>query len=350
MIRNTQVIPLARRSSPEAQSSLALREAVQRYLDHALLEGLSPETRAWRDKKLTPLVAFLEEHGVVLVSDLTLEHARDYIRWRQRQTQRYPDHPCRSPVEGALSPATIAGDAQAFKSLASWLQSEHYRPDNVFAGLKKPKVPKTLKRPFNADELERLIEAIGTATAAAIRLLAMFLLCLDTGIRVSELVTAELTNFDPVKGELYVRGKGARDRRVPVGQTARRAILRYVRDHRPPAANPKLDFVFLTAEGLPLSRDAVEKMFDRLEQKSGIKISPHMLRRTFAVRFLVNGGDAFSLAKILGHSSLEVTKIYVELANTEIQAKHARCSPVDGLECLQHRRGRPRKLAPALAN
>jgi integrase/recombinase XerD len=101
--------------------------------------------------------------------------------------------------------------------------------------------------------------------------------------------------------------------------------------------------VFFNADGYPITHGTVEKMFQRIRKVAGVaKFHPHACRHTFSVRYLMNGGDAFSLQRILGHTSLEMTRKYVNLASGDVKEKHRRFSPMDNLNFQVSKRGRPK--------
>jgi site-specific recombinase XerD len=143
---------------------------------------------------------------------------------------------------------------------------------------------------------------------------------------------------------MTIFGKGSKERKVPIGLQAKKALLDYIRKARPDPANQQDDdFVFLTADGFPITHTAVEKMFQRVKKVAAVpELHPHTCRHTFSVRYLVHGGDAFSLQRILGHTSLEMTRKYVNLASGDVREKHRRFSPMDNLGFRARRRGRPK--------
>ena len=160
------------------------------------------------------------------------------------------------------------------------------------------------------------------------------------------MLNLKVNDIDFAEGIFKVMGKGAKEREVPLGTTARRAIIRYIETARPRPLNVNTDTLFLTMDGSPITQQSVAQVLKRIAKRVRLKhLYPHLLRHTFAVRYLVNGGDAFSLQKILGHESLDMTRRYVELANTDIKKKHQQFSPVDNLNLSESRRGRPRRQA-----
>jgi len=132
-----------------------------------------------------------------------------------------------------------------------------------------------------------------------------------------------------------VWGKGSKERLVPIGAKVQKALWKYMARYRPEPITPRYDQVFLTRDGHPLTKDRLEAIVERYGKKAGItgvRISPHTFRHTMAVTFLRNGGDVFSLQRILGHSQLEVLRGYVNLAQSDISRVHRRNSPADNLE------------------
>jgi integrase/recombinase XerD len=172
------------------------------------------------------------------------------------------------------------------------------------------------------------------SSAESYRDSVIILILLDTGLRVSELINLKIDNVWLDEGLIKVLGKGNKERLVPIGKQIRKLLWRYINQYRPETARPNLDNLFLTRDGRPLTKnrvDSIMKRYGKIAELTGIRCSPHTLRHTFAINYLRNGGDVFSLQKILGHSSLEMTRRYCELANADIKKAHAIASPVDNL-------------------
>ena len=137
---------------------------------------------------------------------------------------------------------------------------------------------------------------------------------------------------------MKVLGKGDKERMVPIGRQVQRHLWRYITRCRPEPAIPDLDVVFLTREGRQLSKDRMDKIMARYGRTAGItgvRSSPHTLRHTAAVRFLRHGGDVFSLQRMLGHATLEMTRHYCQLADIDVKQAHLTASPVDNLGLKQ---------------
>jgi site-specific recombinase XerD len=143
------------------------------------------------------------------------------------------------------------------------------------------------------------------------------------------------------EGYLKVMGKGAKERIVPIGGLAQKALQRYVFHFRPEALRSDEDNLFLALDGKAVSGDAVRLIFARLAHKSGVKrFHAHLCRHTFATDYLINGGDVFSLQQILGHASLEMVRRYVTLASAQVRVQHRKFSPMDRMNLGRVKLGR----------
>jgi len=134
------------------------------------------------------------------------------------------------------------------------------------------------------------------------------------------------------EGLLKVTGKGRKERMVPIGCSAQRALHRYLFRYRPRPTHMGIDNVFLTSNGNALTENSMKLMFRRLAKRSGVaRLHAHLCRHTFATRFLVNGGEIFALQQILGHSMLEMVRHYVNLASSHIVMQYQKFSPLERL-------------------
>ena len=131
-------------------------------------------------------------------------------------------------------------------------------------------------------------------------------------------------------------GKGNKERVVPIGTVAQKALLRYIYHSRPESNN--VDYLFLTLDGYHLGINGLKLMLSRLAARSGVeRLHAHLCRHTFAVNYLLNGGDVFSLQQILGHSSLDMVRNYLTLTSSDIKNQHHRFSPMDRMNIRRSR-------------
>jgi integrase/recombinase XerD len=160
----------------------------------------------------------------------------------------------------------------------------------------------------------------------------MLLTFIDTGIRLSELIQLNLSDLNLRDSSLRIEhGKGDKERHVFMGRKLNRAMRMWINARGITIAQ---DALFISKNGERLEKRNIQRILHRLADKAGlkdVKVSPHRLRHTFAVEYIRNGGDPFSLQRILGHSSISTTTIYVHLAGAGLREAHAKASPVDRL-------------------
>jgi integrase/recombinase XerC/integrase/recombinase XerD len=221
-----------------------------------------------------------------------------------------------------LAPVSVAGYVRTLRVLGNWLAAEGLASASALRGLRRPRVPHKVIEPVADDVLRRLLAICSPRDRAIV------LLMIDTGLRVSEVAALRLGDLRP-DGTLKVQGKGSKERIVPVGATARTAIVRYIGQRGPGRPD---DALWLGRKG-EISARGLQHMVRRLKARLGVtgRLSPHSLRHTFARSYLVNGGDVFSLQRILGHTSLDMVKRYVALADVDLVTRHAGASPADRL-------------------
>lgn len=198
-----------------------------------------------------------------------------------------------------------------------------------------PKVPTKLINTFSHEEVSRLIHVCQGSSRNGLRNLSILLLLLDSGIRVSEAAAVGLENLSLTEGYIKITGaKGAKERVVPIGSLVQKSLWKYINRSRPQPLIQSVTRLFLNNRGLPLTKNGIQQMLRRYGRRAGlegVRCSPHTFRHTFAKNYLLNGGDIFSLQKILGHSSLASVRIYLNLFTADIKKQHQRFSPVDNL-------------------
>jgi integrase/recombinase XerC len=289
----------------DSGGALTLGDGVAQFLAAKAAEGASPKTIEWYRMVLGRARRDLGADRAL--DGLTSNEVRVWLL-TLRQT---------------LSPISVAGYVRGLKAFGRWCATEEVATAAALRGLRRPRVPHKLVEPLDDATLRRMLDA------ASVRDRAIVLLMLDTGLRLSELAGLRPSDLRP-DGSLKVMGKGARERIVPVGGVARQALVRYVRQAN--VADPGAA-IFRARGGGALGARGVQQVFKRLKTRAGVpgRCSPHTLRHTFARAYLLNGGDAFSLQRMLGHSTLDMVKRYVALADTDLAARHSLASPADRL-------------------
>ncbi len=228
-----------------------------------------------------------------------------------------------------LSGTSINTYARAIKTFYSWITEQGLISANPLAPVKIPKKPKTLPKVYTEPELRALL----AAAEANIRDKAIVSLFIDSGIRLGELAGIKMGNLDIDAGWVKVMGKGRKERIVPFQSDAAQCLELYVAAKRQNAG--KDDFLFLTEDGLPLSKRGVQSLLVRLGKKAGVqeRLSPHKLRHSFATLGSNYGANLEQLRIILGHSDIKTTSdSYLNLRDGDVKRAHARFSPLENLK------------------
>jgi len=297
-------------------------------------EARSPKTIEMVRSSVRYLEEFLCSQGLSTdAADIGVSEIRTFIVHLQQKT-RFSSHPYAKPQQGRLSGHTVNCYLRSIRAFWSWLLSEEVVDSNPFTKIRIPKPPRKIIPTFSKPQFQTLLSVINTSTPEGYRDMSIILVLLDTGLRVSELTSLGLPDVRLAEGVLKVFGKGRKERLIPIGKASQRVLWNYVNRYRPQPANPRCDLVFLTKDGWPLTKNRIQKLMMKYGKKAGIegvRCSPHTLRHTGAVMFLRNGGDVFNLQRLLGHSSLEMTRHYCELADVDVKRAHSIASPVDNL-------------------
>jgi len=212
-----------------------------------------------------------------------------------------------------------------------WLQRIGTLSEDPTLLLDPPKLPRSLPKALSENEVESLIRAPDPATSIGLRDRAMFELIYATGLRVTELVSLTLDQVNLRQGVLRITGKGGKDRLVPIGEEAQHWIEQYLMEARPAFLNGAVvDALFVSHRKQALTRQMFWVMVKRYALKTGIspaRISPHVLRHSFATHLLNHGADLRALQMLLGHSSLTTTQIYTMVAREGLKRLHEQHHP-----------------------
>lgn len=290
---------------------MRVERAVDAYLRHVALErGLSEHTVAAYRRDLTGYARWLAEHGVAETSEVTPALVGDFVAERASADQR--------PAASSL-----ARLQSSVRGLHRFLAREGVSEDPT-GRLQQPKAAQRLPKALAIEQVEQLLDAAGPAPGtdadaepAAVRDRALLELLYATGARVSEIVQLDVD--DVATGDvLRVRGKGAKERMVPVGSYARAAVDAYLTRVRPELARlgrgtPRL---FLGVRGGPLSRQSAWLILQQAAGRAHLDahVSPHTLRHSFATHLLQGGADVRVVQELLGHASVATTQIYTHVS------------------------------------
>jgi len=231
------------------------------------------------------------------------------------------------------SKATLARKLAALRSFWKFLMGRSVVLASPAAAVKTPKQEKRLPRFLDEGEVGKLMDAPNEDDAFPRRDKALLETLYSTGLRVSELVGLDTDNVDLGSGMIRARGKGMKERLVPVGSVAITAVAEYVGEERPkllrPLAGESVKALFLNRDGTRLSARSVRRVLGRYTRRTGLpsRTSPHTLRHTFATHLLDRGADLRSVQELLGHESLATTQIYTHVTTERMRETYLAAHP-----------------------
>ncbi|MDE2155266.1 MAG: site-specific tyrosine recombinase XerD [Xanthomonadaceae bacterium] len=299
----------------ETRSSIAEadRRSIAAFLERVWSEdGLADRTLEAYRRDLEALAIWLAARGRSLRTarreDISASHGRQPVAVR-----------------------SIARRHSAYRRYYAYLARTEPGFDDPTLLIERPKMPRSLPKALAEREIEGLLDAPDVTTALGLRDRAMLELMYACGLRVSELVELPLAALNLRQGVLRVTGKGGKDRLVPVGEEALERIGAYLATARPELARGRQPAaLFLSRRGEGMSRQLFWTLVKRHGANVGInpeRISPHVLRHSFATHLLNHGADLRALQMLLGHSSLSTTQIYTMVAKEGLKRLHAQHHP-----------------------
>ena len=216
-------------------------------------------------------------------------------------------------------PSTTLRRAASIKHFYLFLKKDGYYNDEI-PEIEGPKKEKILPTYLSVEEVERLLDAPNMKSPSGIRDKAMLELMYASGLRVSELLELEKANINLKKGIVIVFGKGAKERKVPMGDFALEYVVKYINQVRGKFHGADSKYLFLNKKGKPLSRVYFFKQIRKYASEVGIEkeISPHTLRHCFATHLLEGGAQLRTVQEMLGHANIATTQIYTHISKDRI--------------------------------
>jgi len=318
---------------------MKLSRAADGFLLHKSAEGKSPTTTREYRRHLRLLIDYLGDPDVAAIKTADLRAFLDYLRTEYRPSRFSGD-------ARPLSAKSLRNIWITLRSFYTWAAVELELPD-ALASLHPPQYQLPEIETLSEVEIRALLSACTHTRAADTRRRQEFRMqrptarrdqslirfLLDTGLRASECARLNVGDVDVATGEVTVRpfraSRKSRPRHVYLGQRTQRALWRYLAD-REDGNDPNAP-LFTTGAGDRLQADSMRHLLRRLGKRAGLgrAIYPHLFRHTFATSYIRNGGDIFSLQRLLGHSDMAMVRRYVTLVRADVQNAHRRASPVD---------------------
>lgn len=227
-------------------------------------------------------------------------------------------------LRGNLNEKSINRHISSLKSFYSYLADMNYISINPLEDISILKVKKTLPKYLSTEEVDKLLN-IKLNTAFDYRNKAMLEVIYGTGLRVSELVKLEYSNIDFENSIVRVKGKGKKDRIVPLGEIASYYLKIYINDYRKKLLNKNnYNEIFLNNHGKPITRQGFNFILENIRRETGIEkeLTPHTLRHSFATHLLEGGADIRSIQEMLGHENISTTNIYTTVLNKVLRENY----------------------------
>ncbi|AEH22931.1 Tyrosine recombinase xerC [Thermodesulfobacterium geofontis OPF15] len=228
------------------------------------------------------------------------------------------------------NPFSIARKISSLRSFFKFLEAEKGFNISFLLFLESPKLPFRLPKVLSLEEIEKLLNSPDINNPLGYRDRTMLEVLYATGLRVSELVNLKFENLNLELGLVRVLGKGSKERLVPLGDYALKFLKTYLENVRPQLANEKSkNFVFLNRRGAPITRQRFWQIIKDYAKKCGLedKVTPHVIRHSFATHLLQGGADLRALQMMLGHSSLSTTQIYTHLDYKKLKEVYEKHHP-----------------------
>jgi site-specific recombinase XerD len=312
---------------------LTIDELVARYAVSNQADGKSTKTVAWYTDILTQFLRYLKASGYQsILSTFTIDIIRGYVLFLQKRP-RFQGHPFIPQGRGLLSPKTVQCHVRVLKAFSTWLYEEGYTVSNKLKNLKLPKAAVRIMEPLTSQEIKKVISSINWKSYSGERNHAVLVTLLDSGLRASELAGITLNNLNLEDGYIRITGKGDKERIVPIGKFVRMELIHYIEKIRPQVYGGDCNNLFLSQGSKSMTPNTVKMVFSKLARSSGVRrLHAHLCRHTFAVNYLLNGGDIFSLREILGHTTLEMVNHYLHFTSSQITTQHHKYSPMDRIQ------------------
>ena len=300
---------------------LELSKLVEKFLVHKRSKGFSERTVEWYQQALGLFQTWLADEDMsTCLDDIGEDEVRLFILYLKT----------RPGLRGPASSHTVNNRVRAMRAFFHWLYEEDYTDCPRLEKVRPPK-PRELEIEILTDEeISRIFASINPDTVLGARNMAIFSLMLDTGLRLTEVVTLKHQDVHLDKRYVKVLGKGNKERIVSFGTNCQRVLLNYDQHYRFENQGQKAETFFLCIDGHCMGAEGLRSLTERLSKAARVpRLHPHLLRHTYATRFLLNGGNVFLLQQNLGHTSLTMVQRCVHIASRMAALISQEFSPLD---------------------
>lgn len=308
------IISLSKKRKGEGRFSI-MEKVLQEFILYLHnVKKTSANTEASYRRDLTKLVKYLSMQGISDENKVTAMNLQSYILYLEKNN---------------FAPATVSRNIASIKALFHFMFKEGIISEDISESLKAPKIEKKMPEILTTEEVNKLLDQPRGTSPKEVRDRAMLELLYATGIRVSELITLKVADVNLQVGYIMCHDSH-KERVVPFGAPAKRALTEYLRSARGAMILDKTsDVLFTNCQGQPMSRQGFWKLIKFYAKKAGITadITPHTLRHSFAAHLVENGADLRSVQEMLGHSDISTTQIYANMTQNKIREVYAKNFP-----------------------
>jgi integrase/recombinase XerD len=278
-------------------------------------KGSSVNTISSYMRDLAQYQIFLEKyHDIKKPRDIEKKHIEGFLKSMRKQ----------------VTAKSVARKLTAIKSFHHFLALEKETDDNVALALQSPKIEKSLPKVLSIDEVLSILNMANESKKLGLRNQALLELIYGSGLRVSELLDIKMEDIHLNQGYIIVKGKGDKERMVPISDVSTVALRNYiVKSREDLMKDKKTNYLFLNQQGQRLSRQGFFKLLKKLAHDAGVETecSPHTLRHSFATHLLENGMDLRTLQSLLGHEDISTTQIYTHISQKRIKEIYKEAHP-----------------------
>ncbi len=293
-----------------------MQKQMDNYTNYLAVEkGLARNTLDSYRRDLKKFLTFMRKQEVTAPGQVDREALNHFIATLKKE---------------GFATSTITRCIASIRSFFNFLLQEGIIENNPALELESPKIEKKLPRVLSTKEIDKLLSQPRKSQHNGLRDKAMLELLYASGIRVSELVALDITDFDPHVGFLRCRGKGMKERIVPIGSVAINHVSEYLDNSRAKLLKKNGESaLFVNHHGSRMTRQGFWKILKKYVRKSNIngEVTPHTLRHSFATHLLENGADLRSVQEMLGHSDISTTQIYTQITRRKIREIYDKTHP-----------------------
>lgn len=296
-----------------------LKTSIDLFDKRCIALNLSDKSIFLYNRVLSRFGKYMQEQKLKNVEDVSSQHLRNYI----------------SDLSLTMNDTTRKIHFMCLRVFYNFLFRDCLITDNPIKNIETPKVARKELKTFSRLELKQIMASFDLSTFLGYRNYTIMSIFFGTGIRRAELANLYISSIHFDINTIKVMGKGNKFRNIPLSANLRKTIIRYLklRDEYIEEKNLyKSPYLIISASGEKLQENSYSDLFRVIAHEnniSNVRVSPHTFRHTFAKLFLLNGGDVFTLQKILGHSDIGITRQYVNLNTTEIKVQNDKYNPLE---------------------